>query len=526
MTGVDATAPAGSTTHVVADQSETLDFLANPTTHGLSVPPLRIDTHGAVVFLAGANAYKVKRAVKFPFMDLSTLDKRKAACEAEIAVNIANAPTIYLGAMPITRGKHGLKLGGAGDAVEWVVHMRRFDEGKTFDHLAERGALSEALLARLVGAILASHARAPRRAGRPAGQSLRQYLQQNKEAFGESPGLFPAGRVESLTARSSDMLARRWELLLERGRAGHVRRCHGDLHLRNLVLLDGEPTLFDAVEFDDAIATGDVLYDLAFLLMDLWERGLKSEANLVLNRYLWGSGDDQISGLAALPIFLSIRAAIRAKVIAASLPHFTGEDYDRAAADAVRYFSAAESLLEAKQPRIVALGGLSGSGKTTLAAAIAPLIGQPPGAVHLRSDIERKILAGVDETHKLPAECYTQAASDAVYASLRKKTSLVLATGYSTIVDAVHARPAERKAIAATANEAGVPFSGIWLDAPVHTLAERVRNRTNDASDATEEVVRLQAEQGVGPIRWTRLDAAGKIGPTAAEVVRSLRVVP
>ena len=174
-----------------------------------------------------------------------------------------------------------------------------------------------------------------------------------------------------------------------------MRRCHGDLHLRNIVLLGGEPTLFDAVEFDDAIATGDVLYDLAFLLMDLWERGLRNEANLVLNRYLWASGDDQIDGLAALPIFLSIRAAIRAKVIAASLPHLAQAEREAMAQEARRYFAAAEAFVQPSDPCLVAIGGLSGTGKTTLAAAIGSRLGCPPGAIHLRSDIERKLLAGV-----------------------------------------------------------------------------------------------------------------------------------
>ncbi len=381
--------------HVVADQSEVLALLADPRTHELSTQPVRIDTHGAVVFLAGDNAYKVKRAVSFPFMDLSTLAKRKAACEAEIAVNAADAPAIYLGAVPVTRGENGLELGGSGEAVEWVVHMRRFDERRTLDHIAERGGLSPTLLAKLVRAILVSYARAPLRKGAPAAESLRRYLQQNKDAFGESAELFPKERVEALTARSEDMLKRHWELLLERGRTGYVRRCHGDLHLRNIVLLGDEPTLFDAVEFDDAIATGDVLYDLSFLLMDLWERGLKSEANLVLNRYLWGSDEAQIPGLAALPLFLSVRAAIRAKVVAASLPHLSGKERETRAAEARQYFEAAEYFLEPQAPRVVAIGGLSGTGKTTLAAAIAPHLGRPPGAIHLRSDIERKLLAGV-----------------------------------------------------------------------------------------------------------------------------------
>lgn len=524
MTSDNAATRAASQAHVVADQSEVLEFLADARTHGLSTQPIRIDTHGAVVFLAGENAYKVKRAVKFPFMDLSTLAKRKASCAAEIAVNTADAPTIYLGAVPITRGKDSLELGGAGEAVEWAVHMRRFDEQQTLDHVAEREGLSPALLAKLVRAILASHARAPLREGAPSAESLRRYLQQNQDAFNESPELFPKERGGALTARSQEVLARQWELLLERGRAGYVRRCHGDLHLRNIVLLAGEPTLFDAVEFDDAIATGDVLYDLAFLLMDLWERCLKCEANLVLNRYLWGSDEAQIRGLASLPLFLSIRASIRAKVIAASLPHLAREERETLAAETRRYFAAAASFLEPQAPRVVAVGGLSGSGKTTLAAAIAPYVGRPPGAIHLRSDIERKVLAGVGETHRLPSDSYTQNASDAVYASLGGKTEVVLAAGQSVIVDAVHAHPEERESIEATAAAAGAPFLGLWLDAPVEVLVSRVRARIGDASDATEEIVRRQISHDVGPLRWVRLNAAGEADQRAAEALRILRV--
>lgn len=515
--------PSANKAHVVADQSEVIRLLADPATHGLSAPPVRFDTHGAAVFLAGENAYKMKRAVAFPFMDLSTLAKRKAACEAEVAVNAPNAPTIYLGVMPVTRGKEGLELGGGGEPVEWLVHMRRFDEQQTLDRVAEREGLSQQLLAKLVRAILASHRRAPLREGGPAAESLREYLEQNRVAFGESPELFPAGRVAALTARSTDALDRCRELLLDRGRHGFVRRCHGDLHLRNLVLLDGEPTLFDAVEFDDAIATGDVFYDLAYLLMDLWERGLKGEANHVLNRYLWGSDAEQLRGLAALPIFLSIRAAIRSKVIAASLPHLESDKQENAAREAQQYFAAAENFLEPNPPRLVAIGGLSGSGKTTLSAAIAPFLGCPPGAIHLRSDIERKVLAGAGETERLPEKSYTQAASDAVYASLRQKAKLVLGAGYSAIVDAVHAHPSEREVIAAVAAEAGVPFAGLWLEAPVDVLVDRVSRRAADASDATEDVVRRQLRYELGPIDWARFAATGHPGERAAAALALLK---
>jgi aminoglycoside phosphotransferase family enzyme/predicted kinase len=503
----DPSAEAATRAHVVEDQSAVFAFLADPMTHGLSEAPRRIDTQSSVVFLAGEDVYKVKRAVKFPFMDLSTLEKRKAACETEIEVNHADAPSIYLKALPITRSNGRLRIDGDGEAVEWVVHMRRFDETKTLDHVAEKDGLPPPLLAKLVRAILASHARAPLRPGLPAAESLRRYVSQSDAAFKESPELFPTQRVNALTQRSDEMLDRCWSLMLERGDAGYVRRCHGDLHLRNIVLLNGEPTLFDAIEFSDEIATADVLYDLAFLLMDLWERGLKSEANLVLNRYLWGSEEAQIKGLAALPIFLSIRAAIRSKVIAAGLPHLSGAEQEKMAQAARQYFRATEDFLKLEPPRLIAFGGLSGSGKTTLAAQVAPHIGTAPGAIHLRSDVERKLIAGVAETERLPADAYTLTSTGEVYTALRRKAELALATGCSVIVDAVHSSPAERQQIEAAAADIGVPFLGLWLDAPAEVLMDRVRTRMGDASDAMESVVERQLGYDLGEIRWSRLDA-------------------
>lgn len=511
-----------SEAHVVSDQGEVLAFLTDPATYRLSEPVRRIDTHGAVVFLAGADAYKVKRAVRFPFMDYSTLEKRRAACEAEVAVNRPNAPGLYLGAMPITRSGGALALGGEGQTVEWAVHMRRFDEQRTLDHVAASGGLTPPVLAKLVRAILASHARAPRRDGAAATASLWRYLRQNEEAFAEFPELFAEEHVARLTKASRKRLSDAEPLLIARGRVGHVRRCHGDLHLRNLVLLDGEPTLFDAVEFDDAVATGDVLYDLAFLLMDFWERGLKGAANLVMNRYLWESDEGHLSGLAALPLFLSLRAAIRAKVTAAGLQHLDGEARRKAAADTARYFGCALEFLEPAVPRIVAVGGLSGAGKSTLAAALAPDLGRAPGAVHLRSDIERKRLFGVRETDPLPADAYSPEVAQRIYAEIRRKAGLAVRAGCAVIVDAVHAGEEERRGIEEVARELSLPFVGLWLEAPLPRLVERVGQRSGDASDADAKVVALQAGYDLGRMSWDRLDASG--GPEALVTAARARI--
>ncbi len=508
--------------HVVEDQSAVFAFLADPATHGLENEIKRIDTHGAVVFLASEDVYKLKRAVKFPFMDYSTLALRKTACEREIAVNKEAAPDIYLGIVAITRDGDALTLGGDGEPIEWAVHMRRFDETKTLDLIAEKQGLPQELLKSLVKEILAAHQRAPRRDTGPAIASLASYLEQNSEAYAENPELYPQDRAAALTEASKMALTALTPLLQARGEAGFVRRCHGDLHLRNIVLIADKPTIFDAVEFDEAIATGDVLYDLGFLLMDLWERGLHREANIVMNRYLWGSDASEIDGLAALPLFLSIRATIRSKVIAAALPHLDGEEKAAKAAEARRYFAAAEAFLQPVRPRLVAIGGLSGSGKTTLAARIAPQFGRAPGAVHLRSDIERKRLAGVGETESLPDSAYASDFTARVFDTLWHKAERALKAGASVIVDAVHATPEERRQVEIVARENGADFVGLWLEAPIETLIDRVRHRSNDASDATAEIVRRQTGYKIGEIAWPRLTVTGSVDDSLAQALKTL----
>ncbi len=294
--------------------------------------------------------------------------------------------------------------------------------------------------------------------------------------------------------------------LLERREAqGKVRRCHGDLHLRNIVLENGKPILFDAIEFDDLLATIDILYDLAFLLMDFWQRGLHAHANLLFNRYLWRTPEleQELEGLAALPIFLALRAAIRARVVAA-LSDIAGSDHN---AEAKRFFAATVAFLRPEPARLVAVGGLSGTGKSTLATVLAGAIGRAPGALHLRSDIERKRLRGADEYEKLPLDAYAPEVTARVYDRLLNLAETALRAGQSVIVDAVHAREDERAALAALAKKLGVPFTGLWLDAPVETLVARVEARQHDASDANAAIVRQQTALTLGTIDWMRLDA-------------------
>ncbi|WP_026606257.1 AAA family ATPase [Methylocapsa acidiphila] len=503
----------------VQDQSDVFAFLSDPAVHKIAEPVTRIDTHGAAVFLAGRDAYKVKRAVHFPFMDFSTLELRRRACENELAVNKANARDLYLGVVPISRDKDGLNLKGAGAIVEWAVHLRRFDESRTLDRLAERGELDQDIVAKLADEIVAAHRRAPRAVEVGSTLSLERQIEETLDSLDASPEIFPPSEALALRAAMTGAFARATPLLLAREAQGKARRCHGDLHLRNIVMIESIPVLFDAIEFDDAIATCDILYDLAFLLMDLWTRGLLHHANLLLNRYVSACDDveREIEGLAALPLFLSLRAAIRAKVTKLE-PAKT----ESVLALAHKNFVAAGAFLRPFPLDLVAIGGRSGTGKSTLARAIAALIGRAPGALHLRSDVERKRLFGFGEYDRLPESAYRKEHSIQTYARLHDLAALALAAGQSVVLDAAHLNAAERDAAAELARKAGARFSGIWLEASTGLLADRVAARRRDASDATPEVVAAQAKMLAGDIDWRRLDATRPLEAIATEAVAEI----
>jgi aminoglycoside phosphotransferase family enzyme/predicted kinase len=508
---------------ITHDQSEIVSFLASPSTHdGAAVE--RVETHASMVFLAGTRAWKLKRAVRYDYLDFATVERRKAMCEAEVRINRRTAPAIYRGVTAVTRQPDGsLALGGSGSAVDWLVEMTRFDQETLLDRLAARGALDLALMRPLATAIARLHASAERRPDHGGAAGTSWVIDGNAAGFAEQGAdILDQAACAELTRAARQALESHRGLLESRRDGGFVRQCHGDLHLRNIVLLDGRPTLFDAIEFNDEIACIDVLYDLAFLLMDLWRRRLRHHANAVWNAYLSDAGD--VGGIPLLPLFLSCRAAVRAKTSATAAnlqadPRRKGE-LEEMSRD---YLAMAQRLLRPPPACLIAIGGLSGSGKSTLARALAPLVGAVPGAAVIRSDEIRKQLCGVDPLQRLGAEGYSVDITQRVYSTIAHRAAQVVAGGHAAIVDAVHASLADRDAIERVAAAVPVPFVGVWLEAPESVLIARSEQRHLDASDADAAVIREQIARDAGAITWRRIDALPALDDVLRTTVHSLR---
>ena len=506
-------------------QSEVIRFLSEPASYPGEVRSVEtIATHASVIFLAGDRAYKLKRAVKYSYLDYSTPELRRQACEAELALNRRTAPTIYLSAIPIRRAPTGgLSLDGLGEPIDWVVAMRRFPQDALFSRLADKGLLTDRLAIDLANRIADFHAAASAELGYGGTAGMAAVVRINDENLRRAPPLdISEANIDQLRDASVAMLDKQAGLLEARRAAGLVRRCHGDLHLGNICLIDGEPTLFDCIEFSDLIACTDVLYDLAFLLMDLRHRARTQQCALVFNRYIDVSGDEE--GVPLLPLFMSLRAAVRAHVTATAAGRVDAPDQRRQQLTEARtYFDLAMELLQPKPARLVAVGGLSGTGKSTIAAAIAGELGIGAGARVLRSDVLRKQLFEKAPEQRLHDEAYGLAVSKRVYATIESRAAALLKAGHSVIIDAVSARPEERAAIAEVARQAGAHFTGLWLQAPEATLLARLKARQKDASDATAEVLRRQLTYDLGLMDWIRLDADRGIEDIVADIRGALR---
>jgi len=515
------------------DQSETIAFLIATLQREIGEKIDRIDTHVSLVFLCGDLVFKLKRAVAFPYLDFSKPEKRETACRAEVALNSRTAPGLYLGVRRITREANGLAFDGPGELVDCIVVMRRFDEASLFDAMARENRLTAEHIEALASAVANFHAMAERFPKAEGAAAMAHLLDLNEISFADSP-LFAKADVERLNKAFRDSLAAHAELLDARAAAGFVRLCHGDLYLRNICLFQGRPTPFDCIEFDLNLARIDVLYDIAFTLMDLWLLGRRDFANLLFNRYISAlvrtlptMPANLRDGYALLPFFMALRAAIRAHIAASQARSGHGEAQHVHEAEARAYFALAIDLLKPRPILLAAIGGLSGSGKSTLAAAVAAEIGPPPGARTLNSDRTRKAMHQLRPNERLPPEAYSLNITVAVYLRLLSRAMDALAQGRAVIVDAVYSTEDERAAVAKLAREKHVPFVGIWLEAAPEVLRQRVRDRPKGVSDATQSVLEAQLSRDNGKIDWVRLNSASPdVAAKTLEIFRGALACP
>ncbi|NOX94220.1 MAG: AAA family ATPase [Alphaproteobacteria bacterium] len=487
---------------VCDSQTEIVEFLSAPKNYG-GAAVQRIDTHLSHVFLVGARVYKVKRAIRYDFVNFSTVDLRKRACENEVKVNRRTAPEMYLGVVPLYCDETGVNWEGRGEVVEWAVEMVRFDPGQQFDELLAHGKLQEKAVIKLADKISQFHLKAERKT-----------LFRSRSEIG-----FVLDRIvtslhgqEMSSGREKDVA--RWMTLAHmeyeknmqaldaRRRHGWVRHCHGDLHLANICMFNGEPTPFDAIEFNEDLADIDVLYDLAFVLMDLINHNRSKLANLLLNRYLCVTRD--YAGLTLLRLFLSMRAAVRAMVLNLSVQPVESKRL------AGRYLDLAlEFLIGKSKPHLVVVGGYSGVGKSTLARALALEFGSRCGAVVLRSDVIRKHLDGCVPEARLGDAAYSEVRTEHVYKRMFKDARRALRAGQSVVLDATFLDPLFRERARSIALNANVPFRGVWLTAPRDILVDRVSKRFHGASDATVSVLNKQLERAEEPKHWRIINAGG-----------------
>ena len=454
-----------------------------------------LETHISWVFLAGDYAYKVKKPVSFAFLDFSTLAKRRFYCDEELRLNRRTAPALYLEVLPVADTPQGLRVGGDGAPVEYALRMRRFPQEALADAVARRGELSARHVDALAAVIAEFHSGIPpaREADygspqRVAATALASFEQIAKLAAAD--GVLLAD-LRAWTGGENERLA---GVFSARRRQGFVRECHGDLHLGNIVLLDGGPVPFDCIEFDPALRWIDVTNEIAFLVMDLLEHGLAAAAWRLLNAYLEATGD--YAGVRVLRYYLVYRAMVRA-LVACIREHQPGSAaaQGRAHREFGTYLALARSLSRAGQPALLVMHGVSGSGKTVVSQKLLEQL----GAVRVRSDIERKRLHGLAAGARTHAEVrggiYAPESTRLTYDRLAQAARDVLASGYHAIVDATFLALDERDAFRALARDAGAGFLIVACEAAEDVLRERVAKREAAASDASEAGVAVLERQ-------------------------------
>ena len=446
-----------------------------------------VRTHISTLLLTDTRAYKLKQPLNLGFLDFTTLEQRRHACDEELRLNRRLAPEIYLQRIAITGTPDDPTVGGDGPLLDWAVQMRRFDDDRLYDRLLERGELTASELDAVAAQLAAFHdqaavADAASPWGTPAAiaEPTMDNFAQLRELLGTDR------RVEHLADWTQGQLEALAPLMEERRALGRVRECHGDLHLGNIVDCNGRPVIFDGIEFSPALRWIDVSSEVAFLDMDLRSRQRPDLAARFINSYFEHTGD--YPGARLLAFYRAYRALVRAKVSGLRMRNTCAdaESHEHARTAMERYLGIAAAETRPDHPRLILMHGLSGSGKSTVAQALVERL----GAMRLRSDVERKRLYGLDRNARTGAGVgeglYGQQASERTYARLEELAGALLQAGMSVIVDAASLRLAERERFRDCARRAGAAFTVVDCQADVATLRARIRSRQAAGGDPSE----------------------------------------
>ncbi|MEM8808720.1 MAG: AAA family ATPase [Cyanobacteria bacterium P01_G01_bin.38] len=469
-------------------------FYPHPVTESIEL----MQTHVSYVLLTGDYAYKLKKPVNFGFLDYSTVEKRHHFCDEELRLNQRAAADLYLEVLPITETQDGFKLQGSGDPADYVVKMRQFPQTALLSSQFEAGLLDAARVRDLAKVVADFHRRTETNDYiRDFGQMdrVRQAIDENYEqTVGYIGGPQTQQQFDETKAYTDRFFVEQADLFEQRIQQDRIRACHGDLHLGNICEWEGQLTLFDCIEFNEPFRLVDVMYDVAFTVMDLKAAGRDDLSTAFMNEYAEQTGDWE--GLQILPLYVSRQAYVRAKVTSfllndASVPAAVKQ---QASEKAARYYRLAWSCVQAPasqtaSPQLIMMSGLSGSGKSTTARALAQKI----GAIHLRSDAVRKHLAGVPLQAKGEESLYTPEMTQKTYDRLLALGLKLTQAGYPVILDAKYDRQALRQPVIAAAAKINLPLSILHCTAPDETLKARVTKRSGDIADATVDVLAKQS---------------------------------
>jgi aminoglycoside phosphotransferase family enzyme/predicted kinase len=460
--------------------------------HPVQTPIRLMQTHVSYVTLTGEYAYKVKKAVNFGFLDYSTLAKRQHFCEEELRLNQRAAAPLYLETLPITQQGSTYHLGGTDQVVEYVVKMRQFPQSALLSHLFEQGDLTEALLRQLAEAIAQFHLSAETNNYIRAFGTVENIRQSIDENYAQTQDFIGGPQTQQqfdeTKAYTDTFFATQQDLLQQRIDHDQIRACHGDLHLNNICYWQDQLLLFDCIEFNEPFRFVDVMFDIAYIIMDLTVAGREDLAAIFLSHYVEQTGDWE--GLQVLPLYVSRQSYVRAKVTSFLLgdPSVANEDKQAAAAKAAKYYRLAWSYVQPHPGRLLIMSGLSGSGKSTIAHELSRRL----GAIYVRSDAVRKHLAGIPLQQRGDDRLYTPEMSQKTYKRLVQLGSLLASQGYTIVLDAKFDREQTRQRAIAAATDHDLPLTIVHCDAPLTTLKQRVQEREGDIADATLAVLEQQ----------------------------------